>query len=215
MLTTTDIVRQIVQKSYFVSETLKNNWLNLSQYATFIQPEIEQKLYKKVQIGSIITALSRIRKEIKETFEIKIKISDLSLKIPITEINFAKNSDHSAKISQLYSQLATVESSFLNIISGNTETGIFVNSRYQEEVLSIFGPQKPNLILPKLGAISIKFDPEYLDTIGSIYQILKFLVWESVNLLEIISTFTELTLIVNRKNSQQVFDILERNFVLT
>lgn len=212
MLTTTEAVRQIVQKLPFVSEILQKDCLNLSQYAQNIKPEIEKQLYKKVQLGSIITALGRIRSEIQEKFEIEIKILDLSLKMPITEINFAKSFDHSTKISQLYEHLADFESNFLNIISGNTETGIFVNSRYQNKVLQIFKTQKPNLFLENLGAISIKFDPEYLDNIGSVYQILKLLVWENVNLLEVISTFTELTLIVERAKSQQVFEILEKYF---
>lgn len=209
MITVTDSVRQIVHKSPFIQEVLRNDWLNLSQYAASIQKEIEAKTWKKVQLGSIITALGRIRLEIKTIFEIKVSINDLSLKLPITEINFAKNADHSNKISQLYQKLADRENTFLNIISGSGETGIFVNSRYQNEVLQAFEPQKPNLFLENLAAISIKFDPQYLDNIGSVYQILKMLVWQKVNLLEVISTFTELTLIVDRKKAQLVFDILE------
>ena len=208
MLTTTDCVRQIVQKSPFVAEMLRNDWLNLSQYAQSIKSEIETKTWKEVQLGSIITALGRVRSEIKQKFEIQLKINDLSLKVPITEINFAKNSDHNTKNSEIYQVLSGVENSFLNIISGNTETGVFVNSKYQSQVLAVFEPQKPNLFLENLGAVSIKFDPQYLQISGSVYQVLKHLIWESVNLLEIISTYTELTLIVTKANAHKVFEIL-------
>ncbi len=208
MITTTDCVREIVQKSPFIAEMLRNNWLNLSKYAKSIQTEIEAKTWKKVQSGSIIIALGRIRKEIKEKFKIKLKINDISLKISITEINFVKNSDHNQKITKIYKNLASIENNFLNIISGNTETGIFVNSKHQNQVLDVFSDQKPNLFLENLGAVSIKFDSEYLQNTGSVYQILKYLVWENINLLEIISTYTELTLIVDKTNSYKVFEIL-------
>jgi hypothetical protein len=187
---------------------LKNNWLNLSQYAKSIQPEVSEKTWKEVQLGSIITALTRIRSEIVEKFEIKLKINDISLKIPITEINFGKNADHSQKISQLYKELSGIDSSFLNIISGNTETGIFINSNYENRVLEVFNNQKPNLFLTGLGAVSIKFDSECLQNMGTVYQILKYLVWESINLMEVVSTYTELTLIVDKINAKRVFEIL-------
>jgi hypothetical protein len=214
MLTTTDYVRQILKESPFIAEILRNDWLNLSQYAKSIQLEIETKTYKTVQLGSIITALTRIRAEVKEKFEIKLNINDVSLKIPITEFNFAKNADHNQKISRLYQELAKVENSFLNIISGNTETGIFVNSKYEQQVLAIFSTQKPNLFLPNLGAISIKFDSNCLEVSGVVYQILKYLVWENINLLEVISTYTELTLIVNQNNTHKTFEILSKKFVV-
>ncbi len=57
MLTITDYTRQIVQKSPFVSEVLRNDWLNLSQYAKSIQAEIETKTFKKVQLGIIINTI--------------------------------------------------------------------------------------------------------------------------------------------------------------
>ena len=206
MLTVSDCTREIVQKSPFVQENLRNGWLNLSQYAISILPIIEQKLYKKVQLGSIITALGRIRLELEKMFEIKLKINDICIKMPITEFNFARRPDHFTRISQLFGELESVENNFLNVINGNTETGIFVNSRFEQFVLDNF--ETPNLVITDLAAVSIKFDSEYLENLGSIYEILRLLVWEKINLLEIISTYTELTLIVTKNDANKVFEIL-------
>lgn len=208
MLTVSDCTREIVQKSPFVQETLRNGWLNLSQYATSILPEIEQKIYKKVQLGSIITALGRIRLELEKMFEIKLKINDICIKMPITEFNFVRRPDHFTRISQLFGDLESVENNFLNVINGNTETGIFVNSRFEQFVLNNF--ETPNLVITDLAAVSIKFDSEYLENLGSIYEILRLLVWEKINLLEIISTYTELTLIVTKTDANKVFEILSQ-----
>lgn len=208
MLTITDCTREIVQKSPFIQETLRSGFLNLSQYAVSILPEIETKIYKRVQIGSIITALGRIRGELQKLFEIKLKINDISIKIPITEFNFVRQNDHFKRISQLFESLESVENNFLNVINGNGETGIFVNSRFEEFVLDNF--EKPNLVLKDLAAISIKFDPQYLENLGSVYEILRLLVWSQINLLEIISTYTELTLIVNKCDANKVFEILSQ-----
>ena len=213
MYTVTDTVREIVKKSPFIQEVLKNDWLNLSQYAASIKPEVESKTWKKVQTGSIITALGRIRAEIQTTFDIQFKIVDISLKLPITEFNFAKTPEHSAKIEQLYKHFATTDNHFLNIISGNTETGIFINSNYDKQVQKIFRPQKPNIHITDLAAVSIKFDQDILGMSGAVYQILKYLVWENINLLEVISTYTELTLIVEKSNANRVLDVLSKELI--
>jgi hypothetical protein len=47
-----------------------------------------------------------------------------------------------------------------------------------------------------------------LQELGSVYEILRVLVWEKINLLEIVSTYTELTLIVEKEDAKKVFDIL-------
>lgn len=208
MLTVSDSVREIVQKSPFVQETLRKGWLNLSQYAVSILPEVEEKLYKKVQIGSIITALGRIRLELEKIFEIKLKINDICIKMPITEFNFVHCHDHFGRISQLFEDLNLVENNFLNVINGNTETGIFINSNFENFVHKNF--EKPNLVLTGLSAVSIKFDSEYLENLGSVYEVLRLLVWQKINLLEIISTYTELTLIVNKADANKVFEIFSQ-----
>ena len=208
MLTVTDCTRQIVQESPFVQETLRVGWLNLSQYAISILPEIETKLYKKVQLGSIITALGRIRLELEKLFEIKLKINDISMKVPITEFNFVRQTGSQLSIAKLFEDLKSVPNNFLNVINGNTETGIFINSNHSQFVLDNF--ENPNLVLSDLAAISIKFDFEYLDNLGSVYEVLRLLVWSKINLLEIISTYTELTLIVHKKDSTKVFEILNK-----
>jgi hypothetical protein len=212
MNTVADAVRTILQKSPVAHEALKNDWLNLSQYASSIKSQVESYTFKKVKLGSIITALSRTRIELQDSFGVDFRINNITLKIPITELNFAKESDHSSKIKNVYAELAHLDDSFLNIISGNTETGIFVNSKYTDLVISAFAPLKPNLELYDLAAISIKLNPEYLFALGGVYEILKYLFWEKINLLEVISTYTELTLIVDKKAADKVVDILTNNF---
>ena len=209
MLTVTDCVRQIVKKSPFIYEPLSKGWLNLSQYASSIKSEVEELNHgTSVQLGSIITALGRVRNEVSETFSVQLFINDISLKFPITEFNFAFHPKHASIISNLYSHFTDIENSFLNIISGNTETSIFINSQHAEEVLKIFSNQKPNLELPNLGAVSVKFNQDYLQTVGGVYYIFKSLVWHKVNIIEVVSTYTELTLVVRKVDMQIVFDVI-------
>jgi len=213
MQTTTDSVRDIIKTQPLIEQALKQDIINLSQYAKIIQPLVEEKNMKKVQVGAIITALARIKTQIQTNFEIKFKINDITLKFPLTEITFVTSSDHVQKTGELYNLFSQKQNHFLNIIAGNTETTIFVNSKYENDVIRVFKPHDPVKIIPHLAGISLKFSDQYLEVPGITYEVLKTLVWNKINLTEIISTYTEITLIISKKDSQRTFEILSEQFV--
>jgi aspartokinase len=213
MQTTTDSVRQIVRSQPLIEQALKDDIINLSQYAKQIQPLVEAKNMKKTQIGAIITALSRVRSEVTTSFNIDFKINDISLKYPLTEISYQNAPDHVQKTGELYSLFSQKQNHFLNIIAGNTETTIFVNSKYEADILKAFKPYKPVKIIPNLAGISLKFSDQYFEVPGITYEVLKTLVWNKINLAEIISTYTEITLIISKKDSQRTFELLSDQFV--
>lgn len=196
-----------------VEESLRLGILNLSQFATLVKPEVEQMVFKKVQKGAIITALSRVQKEIVKTFEIGFVANDISMKAPISEIVFYKDKAKAQKISELYTYFKDQENNFLNIITGNTEIGIFINSKYSQLVLDLFKKDKVIKKIDNLVGVSLKFSDEFLEIPGAVYEILKTLTWENINLVEIISTYTEVTLILNQADGQRAFSILTENFL--
>jgi len=213
MQTTTDTVREILKNQPLIEQSLRLDILNLSQYAKQIQHEVSEKNMKPTQLGAIITALSRIKSEIDTQFNVDFKVNDISLKYPLTEITYITSSDHVQKTGELYSLFSQRQNHFLNIIAGNTETTIFVNSRYEQDVIDAFKPDKPHVIIPGLAGVSLKFTEQYFEVPGITYEVLKTLLWNNINLAEIISTYTEITLIIYKKDSQRTFELLSERFI--
>lgn len=213
MLSTTDAIKQLLLQNPMMENLLAKNLLNLTQLATEWQPKIEDITYKKVTLGSVVTSLSRLRVEIDTIFQSSFKINDISLKFPISEISFVTKPDHVKKIAKLYEDLSTTENHYLNAISGNTETSIFVNTKYSSNVIEVFKNQKLKLNLSNLASVSLKFDESYLETKGITYQVLKALLWENINLVEIVSTYTEITLIIEKKDAQKALQVLSSQFL--
>jgi|688.fasta_scaffold144394_2 hypothetical protein len=212
MLSITDHVRNILVSQPLIEEMLGQNLLNTTQYAKQIQPQIEQKSYKKVEIGSIVTALSRLKNDIKNFTKINFKAEDISLKFPISEISYTLSTAHISKTSKIYEKFGGLENHFLNIVSGSSETTIFVNTKYKTEIIKAFG-KKSKIVLDNLCLINLKFNPKYFYETGITYLVLKSLTWNNVNLVEIVSTYTEIGLIISMKDSQKAFDILSRDFL--
>ena len=58
-------------------------------------------------------------------------------------------------------------------------------------------------------SLTIIFKSErFTDTPGVIFNIVRKLAWENINIYEIISTMTELTFILSKKDSMKAYDVL-------
>ena len=210
MISVSQIVKQIVQNSPQVEDFISNNLLNYSQYAKMIRPEIEKTLCKNIELGSIVTALGRLKTHIKTHRNVKFKVLDIAIKYPITLFAIPNTDIEALAYTQIQQELAQKQqnkNNFVNFIRGNHEAILCVNSAYSELVLT-----KLNTIYvvqDDLSAISLRFsDEQILENTGIYYTILKSLAWSSIPFVEIISTYTELTLIVKNSYSQQVLECL-------
>jgi len=60
-----------------------------------------------------------------------------------------------------------------------------------------------------LVALSIGFKGDFFHTPGVIFTVVRRLAWDDINIYEIISTMTELTLILHKKDSMRAYESLQ------
>jgi len=213
MTSITDYVRNILDKNQFISENLRLGLLNTSQYARDIQAQVEAALYKKVKLQTIVTSLNRIKTELENKIPVKFVVDDIQLKYPISDIVYHKNLDNYQRAASLHSSIGAEANNFFNLIVGNTETNIFVNSKYLPEVLAKFENQKPLYVRGELAGVILKFDAKYMNSPGGIFQVISQVSMSGVNIIEVLSTYTEITIFVDVADSQKVIEILKSNFL--
>ena len=214
MLSVTDCVRRIILDKPMFAEMLLKNYLNLSSFAIDIIPQIQLLTYKTPTKSSVVMALSRVSKEIHNTQNIDFKVNDVSVKYPLSEINFPIPIQFCVEqINNIYNNIASQENHYLNIVSGNSETTIFVNTNLKSLIFQSFKDSTNNLELDGLASASLKFSSEYFEQIGITYKVLQALAWNNINLVEVVSTYTEITLIIKQQDTQRLIDILNKNFV--
>jgi len=61
-----------------------------------------------------------------------------------------------------------------------------------------------------LVSVSMSFPKDFLYTPGVLYRVVKELEWENINIFEIVSTLTELTFIVNKKDAMKSYGVLSQ-----
>ncbi len=213
MITVPEATKKIILRSRYLAEAISKGIINNSSLARYIKPEIEEMLVKEVSNSAIIMALNRLSFEIKPKYSRKNIFKtppDMILRSNLTLLNLVNSKSQEEK----YSALIKLSSSrhFLTITKGPFETTMLVSNDLKEKTKGILENEEITKEIDGLSAITIQLPEEATSTPGIFYFFLKSLAWEGINVLEIISTQLELTLIVNGKDINRTYSILNSLF---
>jgi aspartokinase len=213
MITVPEIVEEIVKRSPFLEEGLATRILNLSSLARKIQPEIQKKLLKDIRLGAIVMALKRLEAKLAYS---KPKISpildnlgDITVRSNLINFTYANSSTLLEKQFKLFESINEEKNNFITITDGLFETSIFVSTNIANKVEEIFEGEKLKSKLSNLSSITIIIPVEAIQIPGVYYSILKKLAWEGINFIEVVSSFTELTIFLEEKDINRAFAVLK------
>jgi len=114
------------------------------------------------------------------------------------------------KHKRLFDLIRGSNSYFLTITQGIFETGIIISQECKNLVEKIFKEEKIVKIFNNLSAITIKLPEENVMAPGIYYFILKALAWEKINVIEVVSTYCEFTIILEDKDIDRAFSCLKK-----
>ncbi|RTL38028.1 MAG: hypothetical protein EKK48_22270 [Candidatus Melainabacteria bacterium] len=210
MLKVTDIVRNILFSSEPELTILSRRLLNLSAYAKRIQPEVEKRARKSVQVGSIVVALSRISQELTDEDPLlpAVKLDGIAVKSNLAEVAFNKTPSNKLKAQKLIVDKELSHADFFTVTYGASEISVFAPMTLMPSISKSFRPEKPKLLLENLAALTVQFGDEYIDTPNMYFALLRSVAVKRINIVELISTFTELTFLVRQSDLNELFQIM-------
>lgn len=208
MITISSAVQQILSEDGFVIEAMQRGLLNVSAYAKHIHKAVEVKTMKPVKKGSIVVALTRIAHNLKsqKEFNPKVEISSMSITTNLSEVTFETTQANVEKLMSLEKKLIK-DKDFFTVTEGLHEITIILSSDSKDKVLSHFD-MSPKVVIDDLVAISVRFSTYYIDVPNTIYSLVGALAVRNINLMEIVSTYTELTFVVFRKEMDTTIQAL-------
>ena len=212
MVTVSHLVKKSVKSNPFLLEAMSKDLISFGNLAEQLKPEIEEELSKKVKEAAIVMALRRYSEEL-NSFDKKIKKfkfrGEIIMRTNIMDFNVLKSQSLLNKLKNLYSLVDFERGDTLNIILGNNEIAIVTNEKYREKISNFLKGEK---ILNKefdLVALTISLGENFFDTPGVIFTAVRKLAWEHINIYEIVSTMTELTFILSKKDSMKAYNVLQ------
>lgn len=212
MVTISHVVQKIVSEQVFILEPMSRGIISYGSLAEQIRSEVEEELGKKVKTHAIVMALRRYAETLKER-PAKISFdfsSEIIMKTDICDIAVRRSPTLLHRLKRLYEIVNFETGDILNIIHGRYEVSVVTNERYREKSLVLLKEEKILNVERELVSLTLTFSKEFLYTPGIIFNAVRNIAWESINIYEIVSTNTELTFIINKKDAVKGYKTLER-----
>ena len=216
MITVYEIVHQLLKEDDIALEAARRGILNLSSYAKLIKAAVEEKTLKEVRLGTIVVALSRcIPRVIAQVPPLipSLCVQDISIRAPLFEISFEKTSAVLKKVSTL--SHIWLNQGFFTLTEGLGEVTIISDAVLRSEIKAHFNT-RPKGEYTDLVGITVRFDEqEYLEIPNAIFSLINALSVKRVNVIEVVSTYTEISFIVRSKEMDVAIEALKPFFTKT
>lgn len=210
MIKIAEVVEELVRKSPFLIESLNEGLINVSALARKLQPDVEAIIGRPIKSGAIVMAINRMPagKLIYEQHALQAffrKLSDLNVRTDLIDYTFRNSDTLPTRQARLLRDIENKPNLFYSVSRGVTETTILVTSTLEKQVETIFEDEKIQSKETDLSAITLLLPNENRSLYGVYYYILKDLAWRGINLIELISTSNEFTIIVRNEDLDQAF----------
>ncbi len=205
-------VKRIIDKTPFINEMLVKGILSYSNYASSIKTDVEETYGKSVKHSAIVMAIRRYGEELraKDQKEKKTDVDyEIVMKTKIFDLNIVRNDKFLAKLAKLYNEVSTEKGDFLNVSLGSHEISVAISEKYRELLEALAKDEEILHKMDDLVALSLVFSGDFLQTPGIVYEAVRKLAWEKINVIEILSTKNELTFVIKREDSMKAFDELQ------
>ncbi len=211
MPSVSSIVREIVNGNKLLSEGMRQGIVNYAAVAEKISKQVEDASGSKVSDPAIIMALRRysevaILKEKKDALEFN---SEIIMKTALAYISFPKFTGALEKLQKFQSKINPGRDTF-NVIEGNYEIAIITNQKYSEQIKQLMGSGHIIIEEKNLVSLTITLGQDFAYTPGMMFEISRKLYWDDVNMFEIITTATELTLLFLQKDAMKAYNSINR-----
>ena len=212
-MTIVEVVDQYLRQSPFLEEALADNLINVSSLARRMKSFIEEKLQKSVKEGAIIVAINRREPNYYYKINIGIKgflknLGDIIVRSDLRDYTYANSETLMDSVRNLIGCMGSEKELFVTVSRGIYETTIIVSRAAEKMVAENFKQEKLIVEKTNLSSITIRLPKNNTEISGIYYFILKKIAWAGINIVEVISTTNEFTLVVSEEYVHQALGIL-------
>lgn len=210
MPTIAHIVEHEIRKKPFLQEGLVKGVISHSGLAEALLPTVKKELGKEVDKYAVIMAIRRHAEKLEKTFVGKKTLgfeTDLTMKSGLIEMTLKNDSLEVNKLKRVYELVDFASGDFFTATRGLHETTLLTNRKHLSELKKLFPRTKS--VVDELGSITIRIPENSIEVAGLFFQVTRALAWENISIVEIVSTYTELTVILREDDLPKAFDALK------
>ena len=215
MITVPSVVQDIIRRTPYLEEGIARDIINLSSLARELHREVEEKTMKEVQIGSIVMALKRLAPTLQPDINLRTIFQsnpELIVRSNLFETTISNNTNSTHTQQDLLDYARNHPHQFTTITHGVFETTIIASNDARDQVVKLYKDEQIISEFTNLSSITVKFPTEIIDTPGVYYAILKAIAWDHIPLTEVVSTYSEYTIILKEEFVERAFSLIKKLF---
>ena len=213
MLSIPVAVETVIKRKPFLEGALVEGLINLSALARQLKPEVEKMVGKEVNDSAVIMALNRLvpRLELISTMKVKRVVEnmgDIIVRSDLSDYTFVNSPSLYPRQAELLNRIREQKNVFCTFSQGIYETTLIVSEQLNDLVKNIFAEETKIADNHDLSLITVKLPSDNTICPGVYYYLFKELAWDSINVVEVISTTNEFTIVVGDDDIHRAFSIL-------
>jgi hypothetical protein len=216
MLSIANKVEQIVSESPFLSEGMALGLINLSELARQLRPQLESDLWKPVGQAAVVMALRRISERLPQALApaqpivLAPRLGELTTRTDLTISTFRLSDNSNECQRQLLALAEPYPGMFVTVTRGVHEMLVVCNRPLTHLVEQAFGDERQLARVDNLTALTLRLNPETRRTPGIYHAVLKKLAWDKISVVNMMCTFSELTILLEQTQTGAAFSVLSR-----
>ncbi len=213
MTTVSTAVKKIIEQNPFLLDALGRGIIHHGNLSGELKPKIDHITGKEINESAIVMALRRYASGIRDsisTGENESLSCEIIMKTRICDFNVSRNPELMERLTTIYSLADLNKGDFLNITVGNHEVSITISEKQIAKMEEFLKGEEILNRQTDLVALTILFSGDFIHTPGVTYQVMRRLAWENINIYEIISTLTELTVVIQKRDSVSGYEVLQQ-----
>ena len=206
-------VEEVIKKKPFLESALVDGLINLSALARQIRPEVETRIGKKVNDSAVIMALNRLVPRLGSMSTLKIdsvidNMGDIVVRSSLSDFTFTNTSSLYLLQAKLLEKVHSLKNVFCSFSQGIYETTLVVSNSIVPLVKEIFAEEHLISSNTGLSLITVRLPLDNSACPGVYYYLFKELAWDDVNIVEVMSTANEFTVVMSDEDIHRAFSIL-------
>ncbi|PIR58639.1 MAG: hypothetical protein COU69_04370 [Candidatus Pacebacteria bacterium CG10_big_fil_rev_8_21_14_0_10_56_10] len=210
-------VEQLVNDSPFLKELVSLDIINLSGLARQLKNSVEEETQKEVTAGSIVVALKRLVNKIETGNQFISTIfnvgPELTVRSNLFEVTVKNSSSLIDKQKKLLTYAHRQQSHFVTFTYGLFETTTIASNQVHDMAMGLYQGEQVVSKLDNVSSITIKFSTDIVDSPFIYYSILRTLAWSGISIVEMISTYSELVIVLAQQDIELAFSLIKKLFV--
>ena len=187
--------------------------LNLTRLARYLRPSVEAQTHKEVTDNAILMNLSRLQRRVSPeplTNDDALVLDRVTIQPGLASVTRLKSAASHRELDRLFERMQET-GGFITLTEGIREITVILDAANLEFLLSLT-KDKPRIVHRQLACVAVSFAERYLRVKGILHQLLQEVALQDINVVEVTSTATELSIFLQQADVQLAFDALYNRF---